>query len=118
FLERAGLDAVGVFGYSDEEGTAAVDLDDHVDEVEIERRVDLVSRLVDDIALERAEGRVGERIEVIVEEIENGVAFGRAAHQGMDDAGVVLPGVDAQIGDVLAATVVGLDGIDLVGEPA
>ncbi|MEK9664009.1 MAG: MiaB/RimO family radical SAM methylthiotransferase, partial [Candidatus Nanopelagicales bacterium] len=31
FLERAELDAVGVFGYSDEEGTAAVDLDDHVD---------------------------------------------------------------------------------------
>ncbi len=118
FLERAELDAVGVFGYSDEEGTAAVELDGHVDEAEIERRVDLVSRLVDDIALERAEGRVGERIEVIVEEIENGVAFGRAAHQGMDDAGVVLPGVDAQIGDVLAATVVGLDGIDLVGEPA
>jgi ribosomal protein S12 methylthiotransferase len=118
FLERAELDAVGVFGYSDEEGTAAVELDGHVDEVEIERRVDLVSRLVDDIALECAEGRVGERIEVIVEEIEDGVAFGRAAHQGMDDAGVVLPGVDAQIGDVLAATVVGLDGIDLVGEPA
>ncbi len=118
FLERAELDAVGVFGYSDEEGTAAVELDGHVDEAEIERRVDLVSRLVDDITLERAEGRVGERIEVIVEEIENGVAFGRAAHQGMDDAGVVLPGVDAQIGDVLAATVVGLDGIDLVGEPA
>ncbi len=118
FLESARLDAVGVFGYSDEEGTAAVDLDDHVDEAEIERRVDMVSRLVDEIALERAEERVGELIEVIVEDVEDGVAFGRAAHQGMDDAGVVLPGVDAQIGDVIAATVVGLDGIDLVGEPA
>lgn len=118
FLERAGLDAVGVFGYSNEEGTAAVGLDDHVEEVEIERRVDLVSRLVDDLALERAEERAGERIEVIVEEVEDGVAFGRAAHQGMDDAGVVLPGVGAEIGDVISAFVVGLDGIDLVGEPA
>ncbi len=118
FLESARLDAVGVFGYSDEEGTAAVALDGHIDEAEIERRVELVARLVDEIALERAEGRVGERIEVIVEEVEDGQAFGRAAHQGMDDAGVVLPGVAAEVGDVLSATVVGLDGIDLVGELA
>ncbi len=108
---------MGVFGYSDEEGTAAVDLPDHVDNGEIERRVDLASRVVDEIALERAEERIGDRVEVIVEDVEDGVAFGRAAHQGMDDAGVMLPSVEAEIGDVISATVIGLDGIDLVGEP-
>lgn len=116
FLETARLDAVGVFGYSDEEGTAAVALDGHLDDVEIGARVDQIARLVDELALERAEERVGEHIEVIVEEIDD-VVFGRAAHQGPDDGGVLVDVEGAEVGDVIAARVTGTDGVDLVAQP-
>lgn len=116
FLETARLDAVGVFGYSDEEGTAAVALDGHLDDVEIGARVDQIARLVDELALERAEERVGEEIEVIVEEVDD-VVFGRAAHQGPDDGGVLVDVEGAEVGDVIAARVTGTDGVDLVAQP-
>jgi ribosomal protein S12 methylthiotransferase len=45
FLSRAGLDAIGVFGYSDEDGTEAETYDGKLDEDTISARLDRVSRL-------------------------------------------------------------------------
>ncbi|MFM1966877.1 MAG: ribosomal protein methylthiotransferase RimO [Actinomycetota bacterium] len=109
FLEAARLDAVGVFGYSDEEGTEAVDLDGHLPEEEVERRAARVSALVDELMIERALSRVGEEVELLVE--EPGLA--RAAHQGPDDAATLIDPSYA-IGDVVRAVVTGVDGLDLV----
>jgi MiaB/RimO family radical SAM methylthiotransferase len=112
FLESARLDAVGVFGYSDEEGTEAAGLDGHLPEDEIERRVARISQLVDELMLERAHQRVGEEVELLVE--ERGLA--RAAHQGPDDAATLVDESHA-VGEVLRATVIDLDGVDLVVAP-
>jgi ribosomal protein S12 methylthiotransferase RimO len=112
FLESARLDAVGVFGYSDEEGTEAAGLDGHLPEDEIERRVARISQLVDELMLERARERVGEEVELLVE--EPGLA--RAAHQGPDDAATIVDESYA-VGEVLRATVIDVDGIDLVAAP-
>ena len=112
FLEQARLDAVGVFGYSDEEGTEAASLDGHVPEEVIEQRVARVSALVDELMIDRGRQRVGEDVELLVE--EPGVA--RAAHQGPDDAATLIDASYA-VGDVLRATVTDLDGFDLVAVP-
>ena len=108
FLVDARLDAVGVFGYSDEEGTEAASLDGHLPQVEVDRRVTHIAHLVDELTLERAQERVGEQVEVIVE--EPGVA--RAAHQGPDDSATLIDPSHA-VGDVLRATVVAVEGVDL-----
>ncbi len=113
FLESARLDAVGVFGYSDEEGTEAATLDGHLPEAEIDRRVAEVSALVDELMLERASERVGDEVELLVE--EPGIA--RAAHQGPDDSATIIDTAHA-VGEVVRARVVGVDGIDLVAESA
>ena len=113
FLESARLDAVGVFGYSDEEGTEATTLDGHLPEAEIDRRVAEVSSLVDELMLERASERVGDEVELLVE--EPGIA--RAAHQGPDDSATIIDTAHA-VGEVVRARVVGVDGIDLVAESA
>ncbi|MFZ9987052.1 MAG: MiaB/RimO family radical SAM methylthiotransferase [Candidatus Nanopelagicales bacterium] len=113
FLESARLDAVGVFGYSDEEGTEAATLDGHLPEAEIDRRVAEVSALVDELMLERASERVGDEVELLVE--ERGIA--RAAHQGPDDSATIIDTAHA-VGEVVRARVVGVDGIDLVAESA
>ena len=111
FLAQAAMDAVGVFGYSEEEGTEAIGLDGHLPEDEIDRRVAHICALVDELTLERATRRIGEHVEVIMEE----PGVGRAAHQGPED-GATLIEEAGEVGDVVRAVVTGVEGVDLVAE--
>ena len=76
----ARMDVVGVFGYSDEDGTEAESYDGKLDEDEIRERTEHVTRLVEELTSQRAEERIGEPVEVLLEDVE--AAEGRAAHQG------------------------------------
>ena len=115
FLEEARLDAIGVFGYSDEDGTEAAGLDWKVRRDVVARRVARVSDLVDELVAQRAEDRVGEVVEVLVESVGDDLVEGRAAHQGPDvDGTTTLTGAVAAVGDLVRATVTGTDGVDLV----
>ncbi len=122
FLERAGLDAIGVFAYSDEEGTEAEHLDGHVDPEVVEERRSATTDLAETLMNDRALQRVGERAEVLIEEIdvEAGEIIGRAAHQGPEvDGQCLMAGLDAAavgIGHMVSGTVVGTEGVDLVVE--
>jgi ribosomal protein S12 methylthiotransferase len=122
FLTAGRLDAVGVFGYSDEEGTEAIGLPGKLDQAEIDARVRRVTDLVEELTAQRAEDRIGERIEVLLTEDLSategpGVWLGHAAHQDPDSDGTTtVAGVpaDAVPGQLLAADVVDTDGIDLL----
>jgi ribosomal protein S12 methylthiotransferase len=117
FLERSRLDAIGVFGYSDEDGTEAATYDGKLDEDTIADRVDRVSRVAEQVTADRAEARVGETVEVLLESVSGDTAEGRAAHQGPEvDGSTTVTGLaaDAAVGDLVAATVAGADGVDLV----
>ncbi|MEU4389284.1 30S ribosomal protein S12 methylthiotransferase RimO [Kribbella sp. NPDC023855] len=117
FLSRAGLDAIGVFGYSDEDGTEAETYDGKLDEDTIAARLDRVTRLAEDLTSARAEARIGETVEIMVESIDGDTAEGRAAHQGPEvDGSTTLTGfpADLAIGDLVAAEVVGSEGVDLI----
>ncbi|MCD2197235.1 MiaB/RimO family radical SAM methylthiotransferase [Actinomycetospora endophytica] len=70
FLSEAELDAVGVFGYSDEDGTEAADLPDKVDPAEVAARVERITSLVEVVSADRAARRVGTEVEVLVERQE------------------------------------------------
>ena len=61
FLVEARLDAIGVFGYSDEDGTEAEGLPDHLAQEVVDERVARLSALVEELTAQRAEERVGER---------------------------------------------------------
>jgi ribosomal protein S12 methylthiotransferase RimO len=115
FLTAARLDVVGVFGYSDEDGTAAEQLDGKHDGDEIAARVTRISSLAGELMAQRAEDRIGARVEVLVESAGDGAVTGRAAHQGPDVDGVttLAPG-SARRGQLVSAVVTGSDGIDLV----
>jgi MiaB/RimO family radical SAM methylthiotransferase len=116
FLVAAELDAIGVFGYSDEDGTAAAALDGQHSAAEIENRRTHLADLVDELVGQRAEDRVGETVDVLVEEIGDGVV-GRAAHQGPEvDGSVRVLGTapSVRIGDLLTGIVCASEGVDLV----
>jgi ribosomal protein S12 methylthiotransferase RimO len=146
FLVAARLDVVGVFGYSDEDGTEAQGYAAKVPEDEVSARVARFTALIEELTAQRAEERVGEVVEVLVESVPAGDAsgaggedgddtdggahdededeayvVGRAAHQGPDVDGVTLidPALlpDVEVGAIVRAVVVGTQGIDLVAEP-
>ena len=118
FLTDVRLDVVGVFGYSDEEGTEAAGFDEKIDPDEVAERVERVQALVDELVTQRAEDRIGETVAVLVESLIGGAAEGRAAHQGPDVDGVTtVRGIDAAVGDLVEAKVVATEGVDLIAEP-
>jgi ribosomal protein S12 methylthiotransferase RimO len=122
FLSDAGLDAIGIFGYSDEDGTEAASLPDKLDGAEVARRVEEFAALADELMTQRAETRLGESLDVLIEEeTDDGAYEGRAAHQAPEVDGVTTvrtPGQLAQgrlaAGDMVRAVVTGSDGVDLI----
>ena len=129
FLTNARLDAIGVFGYSDEDGTEAATYENKLDEDVVEARLARVSRLAEELVSQRAEERVGETVHVLVESAggEEG-AYGRGAHQAPETDGQVLftnfadfagltGGEELRVGRMVEAKVVGTEGVDLVAEP-
>jgi ribosomal protein S12 methylthiotransferase len=121
FLAAARLDVVGVFGYSDEDGTEAEGYDGKLDAAEIAGRAAQVRDLVEHLTAQRADERVGEEIDVLVESVDrSGVAEGRAAHQGPEVDGTTTvrpaPGGRLTVGQLVRARVVATDGVDLVAQ--
>ncbi|EWT06711.1 ribosomal protein S12 methylthiotransferase [Intrasporangium chromatireducens Q5-1] len=126
FLSESRLDVVGVFGYSDEDGTEAAGLPGKLAEPIIAERLDRVSRLVEELNAQRAEERVGDVVDVLVEEVPDafgdGDLVGRTGFQGPDVDGVTILRIDAstpalKVGDIVTATVVESEGVDLVAVP-
>jgi len=125
FVEQGRLDAVGVFGYSDEDGTEAADLDEHLDEAEIAARVEHLAALCDEVMAQRAEERIGQHVVVLVEAVEHDdelglVAVGHSSHQGPEDGATFIPIAvdDLVVGQLVSASVVATDGVDLIAERA
>jgi ribosomal protein S12 methylthiotransferase len=117
FLSDAGLDAIGIFGYSDEDGTEAASLPGKCDDAEVARRVEEFASLADELMSQRADSRLGEQLDVLIEEqAEDGRWEGRAAHQAPEVDGVTTVSSDAPLaaGDMVRAVVTGSDGVDLV----
>jgi ribosomal protein S12 methylthiotransferase RimO len=121
FLTAARLDAIGVFDYSDEDGTEAAGMSGKVRPDIVKRRYDRISALTDELCAQRAEDRMGSTIEVLVDSIAEGEVEGRAAHQAPEvDGSTTLVGGDLAAlrpGDLVRAKVVGTEGVDLVAEP-
>jgi ribosomal protein S12 methylthiotransferase len=124
FLSEARLDAIGIFGYSDEDGTEAATLPGRPADEEIARRVEEFSDLAEEVMAQRAADRVGQTVEVLIEAVltEDGLGDGRyegrGAHQAPEVDGVTTVSSSAGLrpGDLVAATVTGSDGVDLAAE--
>ena len=119
FLSDAGLDAIGIFGYSDEDGTEAASLPGKLDDAEVARRVEEFASLADELMSQRADSRLGEQLDLLIEEqAEDGRWEGRAAHQAPEVDGVTTVSSDAPLaaGDMVRAVVTGSDGVDLIAD--
>jgi ribosomal protein S12 methylthiotransferase len=119
FLADARLDAIGIFGYSDEDGTEAASLPGQLPADEIARRVEDLADLAEEFMAQRSAERLGESVDVLIEEqAGEGRYGGRAAHQApeVDGAIEVLSRRPLAVGDMVRAVVTGAEGADLVAE--
>ena len=120
FLVAARLDAVGVFGYSDEDGTEAATLAGKLPEEVVRARVERVTTLAEELSSQRAAERVGETVAVLIESIEGAqTVLGRAAHQAPDvDGATTLHTIGPVVGAIVSARVTGSAGVDLLATTA
>ena len=115
FISVAGLDAIGIFGYSDEDNTEALDLTEKISEEVIKERVESLSRLADEMVSQRASRRIGEKVRVLIEDPE--LQEGRAAHQGPEvDGTTSFIGTDFKAGEYVDGVVIDSMGADLIAE--
>jgi len=115
FITAAKLDAVGIFGYSDEDNTEALNLAEKVADEVIRERVESLSSLADEMVSIRAAGRIGEKVRVLIEDEE--LQEGRAAHQGPEvDGTTSFIDTDFTVGEYIDAVIVDSMGADLVAE--
>ena len=115
FITKAKLDAVGIFGYSDEDDTEALKLEDKVAPEVIAQRVETLSSLADEMVSLRAQARIGETVRVLIEDAD--LQEGRAAHQGPEvDGTTSFIGTNFVVGQYVDAVVIDSMGADLVAQ--
>ena len=115
FIEDAKLDAVGVFGYSDEDGTEALKMENKLDEAVIAERVSILSTIADNAVSARAAARIGEHVDVLIDDPE--LQEGRADFQGPEVDGTIGFEGDTNFrsGQWVRAVITESAGADLIG---
>jgi ribosomal protein S12 methylthiotransferase RimO len=116
FLTQAQLDAIGVFGYSDEDKTEGKTLENKVAPELITERVNELSTLVDELITQRAEARIGQKVTVLIE--DEAEQEGRAEHQGPDvDGSTFIKSRNKyRVGEYVDAVVSDVSGVDLIAQ--
>ena len=115
FIDDAKLDAVGVFGYSDEDGTEALNMANKIGPDVIAERVATLSTIADNAVSERATLRIGSEVEVLIDDPE--LQEGRAAFQGPEVDGTVgFIDTEFKLGQWVKAVITESAGADLIAK--
>jgi len=114
FLERARLDWAGFFPYSAEDGTPAALLPGRVEPETMSERHRYLQGIQDEITSEAGSAMIGRRLEVLVDQVEDGVAVARSYREAPEIDGVIT--VDAgKPGEWLEVEIVGSYGSEMEG---
>jgi ribosomal protein S12 methylthiotransferase len=114
FIEEAKFERLGVFRYSQEEGTRAAKMDAQLPKKVKEARWHRVMKLQREIAAQVSASQVGRTLKVIVE--EPGVARGESDAPDIDGR-VYLP-ITVPVGEFAQVRITGFEDYDLLALPA
>lgn len=120
FIRDFGFDMLGVFPYSNEPGTPAHKMKTHLPPELIEERVEELMLAQQEVAFERAEGRIGAKFDVLIDDYgEDGVYPARHEGQAPEvDSVVYVEGGEFDPGDIVKVRCTGTHEYDLVARPA
>jgi len=118
FLDVAQLDRVGAFAYSPVEGASANALPGALPEALREERKMRLMRHQEDISTQRLETKIGRRLTVLVDDIDDEGAIARSEGDAPDIDGLVYisDGHDLEIGEFAEVTITDCDVHDLYAE--
>jgi ribosomal protein S12 methylthiotransferase len=119
WLQEAQLDRVGCFKYSPVEGAAANALPDPVPEDIQQQRWERFMQAQQKISAQRLQARIGQQLEVLIDEVDEQGAIGRCYADAPEiDGKVYLDGfTDTFVGDALLVEITAADEYDLWAEP-
>ena len=119
FLKEAQLDRVGCFKFSPVEGAPATEMADQVPEDIKEERFHRFMQLQQEISAERLKQKIGQTLDVIVDEIDDEGIIGRTKADAPEVDGLVyienLSGVPVKVGEFIKVTITHSDEYDLWG---
>ncbi|TGD73996.1 30S ribosomal protein S12 methylthiotransferase RimO [Mangrovimicrobium sediminis] len=115
FLREARLDRVGCFQYSPVKGAAANALPDQVPDALKQERWERFMTLQQTISAEKLRAKIGQTVEVLIDEVDDNGAIGRSTADAPEiDGRVFLEGAGGlQPGDFVEGMVTGADDYDL-----
>ena len=115
FVQEQQFDRLGIFTYSEEEGTSAAFLDDNVPrEVKDERKEELLS-IQNDIMLEKNSPLVGKDMDVLIDETGETVSVGRTEYDSPEVDHIVRVEGKQKQGDFLKVNITDYNEFELVG---
>ena len=119
FLKEAQLDRVGCFKFSPVEGAPATEMADQVPEDVKEERFHRFMQLQQEISAERLKQKIGQTLDVIVDEIDDEGIIGRTKADAPEVDGLVyienLSGMPVKVGEFIKVTITHSDEYDLWG---
>ena len=119
FLKEAQLDRVGCFKFSPVEGAPATEMADQVPEEVKEERFHRFMQLQQEISAERLKQKIGQTLDVIVDEIDDEGIIGRTKADAPEVDGLVyiknLSGAPVKVGEFIKVTITHSDEYDLWG---
>ena len=119
FLKEAQLDRVGCFKFSPVEGAPATEMADQVPEDVKEERFHRFMQLQQEISAERLKQKIGQTLDVIVDEIDDEGIIGRTKADAPEVDGLVyienLTGTPVKVGEFIKVTITHSDEYDLWG---
>lgn len=118
FVEKEKFARLGVFAYSQEEGTNAGDRKDQIDEDIKQERLDKIMRTQLEISLENNRALIGSTLKVLIDEIEEDNTYvGRSTYDApeIDNSVIFKSNIQHKPGDIINVLIQDAFDYDLVG---
>ena len=116
FVEEIRFDRLGIFTYSEEEGTLAADLKDDIPREVKDNRKNEILELQHEISLEKNESFIGKRLRVIIDESQGNVTVGRSEYDSPEIDNIIHIKGTAEVGVFHDVQIIEANEYELIGE--
>ena len=116
FVEEIRFDRLGIFTYSEEEGTLAADLKDDIPRKVKDNRKNEILEIQHEISLEKNESFIGKTLKVIVDESEGEVSVGRSEYDSPEIDNIIHIKNTAEVGTFKDVEILEANEYELIGK--
>ncbi len=122
FLDKAQLEKVGCFKYSEVDGASANQLDNHVSEEVKEDRYQRFMEHQQQISKNKLQAKIGQKMPIIIDEVSRKVITGRSKYDAPEIDGLVYiknlgQYPDIKVGDIIEVEIIACQDYDLFASP-